>query len=336
MSSPQTGPETNIAEKPARIQALWEFVGLGKVLLVNNRRQTLKLLVELESALRSRGCELSPDMRKRISAYTVQSAVTNHWFGMLRGKKATPEEVRDGLYFGAFTPAADDLMDSTGRTYAELPGLQDAETAEEILFAYLQDKLVALHEKNPVFHNYFVKAEAAQNESLRQMGKDRISEEDLKQITFDKGGYSTLLYRSLLQNPLSPGEEEAIYTLGSLLQLENDLFDLYKDHRNGAQTLVTVTADMHRIAKLMRQLEMEFKDRYFSLGYAEAAKKRSFRAIRIVIARSAVALDQYLRLQGDSGRVDVEAYPRKAWIVDMEKAGNFPRYFRAASRDISL
>lgn len=53
-----------------------------------------------------------------------------------------------------------------------------------------------------------------------------------------------MLYRSVLGTPLISGEEDAIYLLGSILQLANDMFDVYKDFKNGQQTVFTNTEDV--------------------------------------------------------------------------------------------
>jgi hypothetical protein len=61
--------------------------------------------------------------------------------------------------------------------------------------------------------------------------------------------------------------------LGAILQVLNDLFDIYKDHHNGVQTLVTNTADIPFIAKELKALESTFMAQYQALDYPATAKQ---------------------------------------------------------------
>ena len=78
----------------------------------------------------------------------------------------------------------------------------------------------------------------AQLESKKQT-QDLISEKEIQSITFYKGGTSLLFYRTAFLPVPSVEEEKLIYNLGSLMQLANDIFDVYKDRENKIKTLVT-------------------------------------------------------------------------------------------------
>jgi hypothetical protein len=173
------------------LRVFWVFCQLGWEILYKNRRSTRRLYRELDALLKPYGFALNAEHHKRIFFYTAQSAITNHWFSLLRGKPPTPQERSHAIYLGAFTPIADDLMDSTGQTFEQLVRAKKNDTADAILFAYLLEKLQPLIHESPLFATYFKKAHEAQNRSLKQLSETRLTTEELKQISFDKGGYYT-------------------------------------------------------------------------------------------------------------------------------------------------
>ena len=303
-------------------QTLQQFFTIAWVILVQNKRNTHALFEELEAHLNPKGFTLSNEHRKRIAFYTAQSALTNYWFSTLRGEKPTASETKLGLYLGAYTPITDDLMDNTGSTYQQLRTIAPDSSAEACIFNYLWEKMQPSLNANSLFALYFEKAHEAQNESLVQMESTPLGLDELREITFNKGAYATLLYRFLLQNEAKSGEIDAIYTLGAILQVMNDLFDIYKDYHHGAQTLVTNTADIHFIKKSVDGLETKFRSQFFALDYPPRQKKKAWLAIMAIVTRGHIASKHYLDLQGNSAKIDIATYPRKPLIVDMEKLGN--------------
>lgn len=77
----------------------------------------------------------------------------------------------------------------------------------------------------------------------------------LEKITAEKGGCSVLLFRRLLANPLSDGEREALFQFGYLIQLCDDIFDLWHDRQAGNHTLATYLAERNDVAKLSQVFE---------------------------------------------------------------------------------
>ncbi|NVK04041.1 MAG: hypothetical protein HWD92_04435 [Flavobacteriia bacterium] len=310
---------------------LSSFTSLGFQLFVLNRARTNRLLAELREVVRAEGLTLSTHEEKRIAAYTTLTAITNHWFSTLRGYKPTKEEISGALYVGAFTPATDDLMDEFNLTYEEILDGAANGKANAVVFRYTWEKLKSLRSHNSQFDHFLSLTLQAQNASLAQQGEDDLSIDHLKELSFNKGGYSTLLYRSVLRNPISEDEQKAIYTLGSMLQLTNDIFDIYKDSKEGAHTLVTRTRNYRFVAKLFDEMELKLKSEFSALDYSDANKSKSYRSTYVVLSRAKVALDQYLKLQGDAAQIDLN-HERSKLIVDMEKMSNIFRSIAYTSR----
>lgn len=309
---------------PSMIKVLINGLGLARTIYSRNSAHEAAVISELEDYLNSLGYTLEGDVRKRILAYTRGSAITNHVFAQTRGEKVSREETMNSVYMGAFTPIADDIMDSTGMTFEEVMNAE-VDSGELALFQYLLEKATQLRKLNPAFDEYFVKAHVAQDNSVQQVQPERLSEGQLEKISFEKGGYYNLWWRTLLNHPLRDGEEDAIYLLGGILQLSNDSFDVYKDYHSGQQTLVTNHLDFHQIEERYLSMTSDFRDLHFKMDYPSKYLKNSFTTWSIITAQGLVAIRHYKKLQGNSPKLQVEKYDRKTLITDMQTVPNMIR-----------
>lgn len=309
---------------------LSSFTSLGYQLYVLNRKRTNKLIDELRKVVEAEGLTLSQSEEKRIHGSTALSAITNHWFGLLRGKKPTAEEVSDALYVGAYAGSTDDLMDDLELTYQEIQEGAALDTSNGVISKYTLDKLAVYRSQNPQFEKYLMLTLEAQNDSLAQEREEQLSAERLKELTFCKGGYSTLFYRTILRDPVSEDEENAIYTLGSMLQLSNDVFDIYKDTHNGTQTLPTHTRDYRYISEVYNTLNERLRNQFQKLDYPEKNKRKAYESIQVVLSRARVAIDYYLKVQGEDEKIDVDV-ERSKLIVDMETVENVMKSIRSTA-----
>jgi hypothetical protein len=80
-----------------------------EVFYLNRKRQDVFIQEVLEL-----GFEVDVYTGKRMVAGTSIAAITNLWFGSLRGFSANGDEKRIALLVGALTPIYDDLLDIHG------------------------------------------------------------------------------------------------------------------------------------------------------------------------------------------------------------------------------
>ncbi|MFX9623065.1 hypothetical protein ABTO88_19770, partial [Acinetobacter baumannii] len=70
-----------------------------------------------------------------------------------------------------------------------------------------------------------------------------LSREETERITHIKGAVSVIIYHQCLDEPAGQQMLDALFYIGSLYQLGNDIFDLYKDVRDNVYTLVDTCDD---------------------------------------------------------------------------------------------
>ena len=316
---------------PKAIQA---FLQTGYNLYIVNKIRFNKLVAELDNYLQPMGLQMDEKLKKRIWLYTLQSAATNSWFTDLRGYKTTKDEQQVAIYLGAYTPVYDDLVDDQTMNHDDIERLQRDQFKDNThytLIWYLYDKLKLHLPKNGQFKHYFQLSGQAQTASLQQIKKDRLNCDDIQKITFDKGGYATLLYRSILENEIEAKEEKAIYQLGAALQLVNDVFDVYKDHQQGLQTCITNTADINIPADIFEENVNTCILAFNELPYSKIHIERMLWKIKVMLSRGYVCFEQLKALPAATEEFSPVNYSRSQLICDMERLKNIKRSLQIAS-----
>lgn len=268
---------------------------------------------------------LSPKVEKRMLYYALQGYLVSQWFCRLRGKKATAREQINAIWVGFLTPLLDDCTDAEQLHSTEIvPLLQNpgGEVKPALqLAAWLYHALRQY--ASPPFATQLLKGLKAQDASLQQLAHEPVPLETLQQIVYAKGGEWALLYRYTLQHEMKAGEADAIYHLGALTQLTNDVFDVWEDREAGMQTLYTVQPDMQALHENYREMTRQVVESWRALPYATKHIERSLHAIMVVVCRGLVASQQLLDLAAKSeGVFKLDCYERKALICDMERWKN--------------
>ena len=260
---------------------------------------------------------------RRMRAYTRLSAITTCWFTSLHGRRPSPRERQLALRMGAFTPLYDDLMDEHGWTHRKILGSLSSEEPSFQLVRSLLNEIRQEVKRPALFDQVLDLSGQAQNASLAQVHSAPLHLDELLRITRAKGNAFTLIYRVILDHPLVDGEEEAIASLGFLLQLTNDLFDIHKDIQAGQQTLVTQTLDMSSIRDLWETELERFGRSWCHLPCPRSGIRQSLYQIAILLGRGEQALQNLIRLQDrQGGHFQPEVASRSDLICDMERPSN--------------
>ncbi len=255
-------------------------------------------------------------------------AILGEGFCLLRGKEMSTAERNAMTYTGALTGLFDDFFDEKRTSVAHIRALVDrpdeqlAGNAHELLFVrFFRKALVNISDLSR-FRRNIDHVFNAQILSAKQAG-EVIDKDEIQQITLQKGGFSLLFYRSALEEPAGSAEENMLFSLGGLSQLENDLFDVWKDYRNGIKTLVTTEKRINNLREFYTLLVEETFALVEQTSFAKENRKRFLRFIALIISRGFVCLDFLEKSERTTNHIfSLPEYKREALICDMEKPWN--------------
>lgn len=252
----------------------------------------------------------------------------------LYGRKLTDDERKRATLFGILTPVGDDLFDIDQLNAAAIKTLTfhpeafiastfSSHVAKEIQTFLLKD----VQDSEP-----YIKASAdvlnIQIETIKQKNIS-ISKDELIHITYTKGAVSVIIYHTTLNEKLTLEMREVLYFVGSLFQLGNDIFDLYKDVRDNIYTLVNTSNDYVKFKQTFLQRVTEQNRKIMGLSYPKKNKEEFCIIMNTINARSMVAIDHFVRKQKQvKQKIDWWKLERKDMIVDMEKPMNVFRWIR--------
>lgn len=290
-----------------------------------------------KSKLNNDGTLDSEDFKK-INTYALTiPAMLGEAFCELRGKPMSDRERMAVTFLGSITGLFDDLFDRKDlspeyiRNLLDKPEQSNAANSNESLIMELYAAALAFSDKPELIKKYALHVYEAQLQSKKQNGP-KLTPEEIKKITFDKGGVSIPLYRCAFDGDITNAEYELLYTLGAVGQLENDIFDVYKDCLQGIQTMVTTETD---IANLQNEYHFMISSIFRQIEQTQysAAHKRRFRYfVTLVVGRGLVGLAQLMRLSRKTGGTFLpEKYSRNELICDMEQPLNVLRLLHHAA-----
>ena len=262
-------------------------------------------------------------------------AILGEAFCALRGQKMSATERLASTCQGATTGLFDDFFDKqnfTGESlkqFIEDPKQSKANNASQQLFLQLYTTGLQNMPDPQYTLSYVYRVYQAQVESKKQ-AVPGLGFEEIKAITLLKGGVSLLLYRTAFSqnaahdHPMDKAEEEMLFQLGGLMQLCNDIFDVYEDCQDGIFTLITTAKKISEIRELFLQLLKEGSAAAYQSNYPAANIKRFLDIISIgIFSRSLVCLDQLESKEKLSdGIFTPRSYQRKDMVCDMDTRRN--------------
>jgi len=304
--------------------SLWKDVRKQKSYLNSFIPELLKKI-----DLKSDGTIDAEDIKKINSYYGLGvPAILGESFCTLRGYKMTNDEREFSTLSGALTGLFDDLFDKNKT---------DNKLIEQLL--YTPDSFIPINDNQKLsieiyklFLNKLVNKDLSkqfieeiykvQLDSIKQENNS-ITNEEIIDITHRKGGYSVLFFRSVYQHNLDKTEYDAFYQLGALMQLGNDIFDVYKDYKSGINTLVTRAEDIKVLRNYFIKEHIKTNNFLINLNYPSRNKIFFLNKVNLALSRCYVCLDQFESLQNNSNnKFKLSDYTRKELICDMEKPLN--------------
>ena len=206
-----------------------------------NKTFLIPYLDELEKKYNGK---FQPEQRKKILKYYglfITSFLCSS-YKRLYGKVLSDEERKRATLFGILTPVGDDLFDIDKLDNESIQQITfHPETYNATTFSSKVAKEIQTYLLNTVPHKEeYIKASKdvldIQVETIKQTNPN-ISKEEIQRITYTKGAVSVIIYHQCLNEAADEQMQEVLFLIGSLYQLGNDIFDLYKDVRDNIYTL---------------------------------------------------------------------------------------------------
>jgi len=270
---------------------------------------------------------------KHYYGYAVP-AILGEGFCILRGEPMTYNERMALTCLGALTGLYDDFFDKLDTSASHIlelttdPNENNAHNIHELVFVKFYKIALDHCPDSKLIKQRFIEVYEAQLLSKRQKN-NHLSQGEIRSITFAKGGASLLFYRNALPGQMDENERNLLYTLGGLMQLENDIFDIHKDHQDNVDTLATATKNIAELRKEYFKLYREILNLLHQTHFAQNNKLTFLRFINLIIFRGLVCLDCLERNEANTNGIFViEHYERKQLICDMEKIKNLFKLFQ--------
>lgn len=274
---------------------------------------------------------------KKITGYygLAVPAVLGEAFSFLLGRSMVRKERLAATCQGAITGLGDDffdkqrLSDEAVKELVENPQQFKVNSASEKLFLHFYTTALA-NAPNPVLMQaHLLRVYYAQLLSKKQ-ARPGLGYEEIKDITLRKGAESLIFYRTVFNEKVTDAEQRMLWCLGGLMQLSNDIFDVYPDQLNGINTLLTSTKNISDIRQLFISLMQMGYTAAYATRYPRRNVKKFIDIISIAIfSRCLVCLDQLEKNEKRSNNIFApHLYKRKDLICDMDTIINKWRSLR--------
>lgn len=298
-----------------------------------NRNFLIPYLDELEKKYNGK---FQTEQKKKILDYYglfITSFLCSS-YKRLYGKILTDEERKRATLFGVLTPVGDDLFDidkldnNSIREITFHPETFNANTFSSHIAKEIQAYLL----QSVPHKEAYIKASKdvldIQVETILQTNPE-ISKDEMRRITYTKGAVSVIIYHQCLDDMADEQMLEVLFLIGSLYQLGNDIFDLYKDVRDKIYTLVNTCDDYNLFKKDFIERVRLQNQKIYALPYSKKDKEDFCIVMNTINARSLVAIDQFIETQKKyKGKVNWQELDRKEMIVDMEKPKNILKWMK--------
>lgn len=292
------------------------------------------------------GGTFSPATRRKIAvSYGIYTPMICDAFTALHGRRTNPGEKERFIHYFICSSLFDDFTDTIVIPEAELRTLSFSpetfvpRTFDERVFKESHLLLKNFVQDPPSYLTVTKTLFQAQWDSKKQYkgaadpagapGEGLLSDEAIRRITFDKGGNSVLLCSYYLDLPASSAEKECWYRIGTIIQLTNDLFDIYKDLGDHIDTLPNRMTDARIFRGFFEEQVLGMQSLIRDLPVSPGRKGAFRLSMAGIYAFGLIALEQLNDLQGAANELPALAsLPRAALIIDMEKRKNLLKWLR--------
>jgi hypothetical protein len=249
----------------------------------------------------------------------------------LTGKKLTAEEHKRIILLSVFGPLFDDLFDDNILDHVQIESLVANPSAyipvnkTDALVIALYLELLRLTPRRQQFMEHLQAVSHWQRESLKQL-HNNLTEEELLQITYSKSYFAVLLFCAVLDHYPEPNMLNVLYPAAGLMQLTNDVFDVWKDAHNGVYTLPNQYRNFDRLQQLFLAETAKINQILWQLPYPVKAIQNFAITLHSLHAMGWLSLQQLKNVTvGITSFEELKQLSRKELVCDMD---SFPQQIK--------
>lgn len=314
----------------------WFNVILFGIRLVQRRslgkKHSSAVLHQIEQSLNGKFDAVT--YKKVVKSHSVYLPIVNDAFTLLHGRKTNEEEQFRSIQYFICSSLFDNFWDDKTHTPEQIEAITfsplqyTANTFDEKTFLHAHTFLLAQMLDTTAYLQVLRNEFNAQKASMQQFNKD-ISNQTIQHITFEKGGNAVLMCRHYLDVQPTNSEEECWYLLGTMIQLSNDLFDIYKDLQQNIQTLPTRCTNAYEMETFFLAQVNKMKQNIAGLPYNQQQKFAFSLSMAAAYCLGLTAIEQLKKLQNNQPKLpNFTDLPRKVLIVDMEKTATIWQWIK--------
>jgi len=285
-----------------------------------------KLLKKIELQFNGK---FEPTTFKKIKKFQgIQQFIINDSFANFENRTTNTKERENNKLYFILASLYDDLMDENIVSQAVLnemflhPEKANPNSFSETVLIDTHLKLLSRVYDKEAYQKVLNNIHQAQIDSLEQLKND-ISLQRILSITERKGGYSLLMCRQYIEMATKENIDNCWYQLGGMIQMTNDLFDIYKDTMAGIHTFANTQNEFEKIRDQYISQVHKYNQSIEKLEYNDSKKLKFQIKLSLIPALGYVALENLKQLQGKADILKpFKDYARKDLIVDMEKVKN--------------
>ena len=294
-------------------------------------RRAYRLLDEIAVQFKGR---FNPDIRRKVAvSYGIYLPMVCQPFARLAGRTISEVEKRRFILYFICSSVFDDFTDRGLLSEAELYALSfryqqpPGQDFDQRVFKACHHQLREAVMDRAGYDDVSRRLYEAQQQSRAQY-RSRLSREEIRKITFDKGGYAVQLCSFYLDQETDQAVRDCWYQLGALIQLTNDLYDIHKDLQDEIVTLPNTMMDAAAFEQFFNVEIAAMKDRISRLPYASHRKQDFSLSMAGIYAFGLIAIRQLKTIQNRAAHMpDMHKVKRRQLIIDMERPANLLRWF---------
>lgn len=242
------------------------------------------------------------------------------------------KEAELAILTAILTPVIDDFTDEQTLDSASIDKLISSvnvfepkameEDVAKTLFSILQEK--AKHPSG--FFHSLQKEIQAQHWSQRQMEPD-VSRDEILEIALAKGGWYQVFCHYIIDEVPDLQTTDMLYLMGGIMQINDDIFDVYVDHQDGIATYANTCDNFKDLEDYYTAECKKIFAKARALPYDRQNIELFIIIFGLLLARGMVALRKLKKLQKQlgGGILPFDQLNRNQLICDMEKPVNILR-----------